>query len=221
MSKELSFNFRDSRDHFRSPEKRQEDLIKKKQYSESIVNKQILPLEKWGFQLTYKDFDLSFVSRTLIYDNEACRVKIEYYLERWKQEDYIEVRYGRKHASNTEGTIVWQGEECHCWHMIQWHVIRFLEGKSVEEAKKEFLIPPGYIQEYKDSVEGRELLKKWGPEYSLKIESLIWERYGAQLFQLFDLRDTRLWDRYYEFNKEYYATYKPYDPRLITHDKIC
>ena len=97
MSEELSFNFRDSQDHFRSPEKRQEDLIKKKQYFESIVNKQILPLGKWGFQLTYKDFTPSFVSRTLIYDNESCRVKIKYYLERRKQEDYIEVRYGRKH----------------------------------------------------------------------------------------------------------------------------
>jgi hypothetical protein len=96
-----------------------EDVARTEHYFETIVNKQILPLEKWGFQLTYKDFDPSFVSRTLIYDNEACRVKIEYYLERWKREDYIEVRYGRKHASNTEGTIVWQGEECHCWHRIQ------------------------------------------------------------------------------------------------------
>jgi hypothetical protein len=200
-----------------------EDAIRTEHYFETIINKQMLPLEKWGFQLTYKNFNPSFISRTLIYDNETCRVKIKYYLERRKQEDYIEVRYGRKHASNTEGTIVWQGEECHCWHMIQWHVIRFLEGKSAAEAKKEFLIPPEYIQEYKDSVEGRELMKKWGPTYDLKIESLIWERYGAQLFQLFDLRDIRLWDRYYEFNKEYWATDDPtpYDPHAITMDKIC
>jgi hypothetical protein len=100
---------------------------------------------------------------------------------------------------------------------------RFTISSGISEEKKPVFIYPMYIQEYKDSAEERELLKKWGPEYSLKVKSLIWGRYGPQLFQLFDLRDTWLWDKHYEFNKAYYATDEPmhYAPHLIPLEKIC
>ena len=119
------FKFNDTRDHYRKHEELLEDLQKTRLYFEAIVEG-VLPLKKWGFEYTYKDFSNDYYP-VIIIDNESCRVKLTYEVERFKWNDTIRIYYGRKHASNTDYAIQWQGERCQCWHQIDWDVIHFLD----------------------------------------------------------------------------------------------
>ena len=40
------------------------------------------------------------------------------------------------------------------------------------------------------------------PEYVAKLTAHIWDHYGQRFFNLFDVRQTTLWDQYVNFNKE-------------------
>ncbi len=51
----------------------------------------------------------------------------------------ISIYYGRLHAPNEETTMIWNGEECHCWHRFEL-ALHFLDGRTPEYASKRYTL---------------------------------------------------------------------------------
>ena len=103
---------------------------------------------------------------------------------------------------------MWRGERCYCWHSIEL-AINFLDGVLPND------IDITHIPKTMKRFYQTDILKELGLEnldYSevqleliAKMHSSIWENYGDQLFELFDLRRPALWARYDSFIKEFYS----------------
>jgi hypothetical protein len=165
----------------------------------SQVAESFLKLESWGFKESYR----SAKPGKLIYDSEWCRINLV-----WGGWDplggnSISIHYGRLHAPNEEATIIWDGEECHCWHRFEL-ALHFLDGRTPENASKMIYTHP-LIQQYKSSELGQSLAgKRRQPEWLAREHATIWQHYGKRLFELFDLRRPDLWEKYRQFLKEVY-----------------
>ena len=154
----------------------------------------------------------------IIFDSEWCRLSIV-----WGGWDYgggnsIHIRYGRLHALNEKTTMIWDSEECRCWHRFE-HALHFLDGRSpADTAKLNYSHPittPFYEEEFRQKFRRRQ------PEWLAQMHVTIWKHYGNRLFELFDLRQPELWQQYRQFLKEVYdiegrdADIKP------SLDKVC
>jgi hypothetical protein len=191
------------------------DLRKKDPYNteeSEAVGKAVLQLiernlqvEQWRFRRTFTNFAKTS-SILAIYDSEWCRVSFLVSRGRDPEDDEVSIEYGRLHAPNEEPFMVWQGEECNCWHHIL-DALRFLDGLSPLQAMEQARIRnelPRVIAEFRDSPDGQKLLQEYPPEYAVKQEAAIWEHYGIRLFELFDLRRPDLWDEFRAFLREYH-----------------
>jgi hypothetical protein len=154
--------------------------------------------------LTHWDFKESFHSKNsgdLIYDSPQCRVNLVW--GGWDATDgnTISIYYGRLHAPNEKRTMIWNGDECHCWHRVE-HALHFLDGTTpVDAAKLNYSHPiraPFYEEEFLQSFRRRQ------PEWLVKMHAAIWDQYSKRLFELFDLRRPDLWEDYRQFLKEFY-----------------
>jgi hypothetical protein len=171
--------------------------------------------EKWGFKESFR----SNKSNDVIYDSEWCRVRIG-----WMGWDYlaghsISIYYGRLHASDIEAKIVFQGEDCRCWHGL-WgtgEIINFLEGLSPQQTATQKGWPP--ILEHLSVKELGDQSDQ--PSRVIQIHAAIWQHYGQRLFELFDLRRPNLWEEYRHFIKEVYKI-KGLIPEIKPPlDKVC
>lgn len=156
-----------------------------------------LDLDRWGFKQSYS----SAKSGNLIYDSGLCRVNLV-----WGGWDplggnSISIYYGRLHAPNEVSTMIWRGEVCHCWHDFDL-ALHFLDGQTpTNAAKLDYSHPitdPFYEEEF------REKFPRQQPEWLAQMHTTIWRHYGKQFFELFDLRQPDLWEKYRQFLKEIY-----------------
>ncbi len=185
-----------------------------------------LDFQHWGFKVSYTNFT-RVGGPEVIYNSELCRVYfgISYGLDR--RYDELNLLYGRLHAPDKGVTMLWNGDECHCWHRSRWKPIFFLEGFTPETAAH-FNGQPPIIEQYRQSDEGKKIRLNYPLESGLHIEAILWEYYGTRLFELFDLRCPDLWEQYVRFNQEYYEEYdKIFPPKPtpgytpLPEDKIC
>jgi hypothetical protein len=178
------------------------------------IAQNFLDLGLWGFKESYR----SAKSGNLIYDSEWCRVNLL-----WGGWDYgvgnsMHIRYGRLHASNEETTIIWNDEECRCWHRVE-HALHFLDERPPAEAASlnysHSLTSPFYEEEFQQKFYRRQ------PEWLAQMHVTIWQHYGKRFFELFDLRQPNLWEHYRQFLKEVYDI-KGRSPRIKPPlDKVC
>lgn len=178
-----------------------------------------MALEEWGFNkvLRLPNDKQGFA---VIYDSEHCRVKFLLHGSDYGPVFASSIYYGRLHAADQEPFINWNGEKCRCWHSgsnILTLTLPFFEAMSPSEIAMQKV----------DFWQSRE--KSFGVdhpssdyiEYPLKLHSKIWERYGKNLFNLFDLRHPELWEEYSTFSDAYnQAWYKRWN---MTHniEKFC
>ncbi len=152
-------------------------------------------LNKLGFSESYRSEE----DKRLIYDSEWCRMKFV-----WGGWDYgsgnsISIYYGRLHAPSEKATLIWNGEEAHAWHELD-YVLHFLDKRSPTEAAELDLSHPLINKYYEEEFSNK--FHRRQPEWLMHMD--LWGHYGKRLFELFDLRQPTLWEQYREFLKELY-----------------
>jgi hypothetical protein len=163
------------------------------------VAQSFLNLDQWGFKVSYR----STKPGNLIYDSEWCR--LSFIWGGWDPlgGNSIHIRYGRLHAPNEKATMIWNGEECHCWHDFD-QALHFLDERTPEYASK-MMYTHSLIEQYKQSDLGQSLTgKRRQPEWLVQMHAVVWEHYAPRLFELFNLRRSDLWEQYRQFLKEVY-----------------
>lgn len=178
------------------------------------VAENILDLARWNFKETFRSNKIG----ELIYDSEYCRIKFLW--DGWAPEvgNSIAIYYGRLHAPNEKATMIWNDEECHCWHRFE-HALHFLDGCSPAEAVK-----LNYSHQIKRHFHEKEIRKKYyhrQPEWMAQLHAAIWQHYGLRLFELFDLRRLDLWEQYRQFLKEFYDIDGRIPAIKPSLDKVC
>ena len=178
------------------------------------VAQSFLDLGLWGFKESYS----SAKSGNLIYDSESCRLNLV-----WGGWDYgggnsISIYYGRLHAPNEETTMIWNGEECRCWHDFD-YALHFLDKRAPFDAVKfnysHPITDPFYEEEFQQKFHRRQ------PEWLAQMHTAIWQHYGKRFFELFDLRQPDLWEEYRQFLKEVYDIKGRRSHTKPPLDKVC
>jgi hypothetical protein len=163
-----------------------------------------LDLKRWGFHR-------SFVSITaektphIVYDSQWCRIMFTDGGFDVYAGDMMSVYYGRLHADNENTVIYWNGEPCYCWHGVE-NAINFLDGLSPKESVDQLSVYsrlPQVMEQFEQSERGKKLSQEQ-PQWMAEMHAAIWEYYGTRLFELFDLRQAALWEKYVQWNKEYH-----------------
>jgi hypothetical protein len=182
----------------------------------SRIAKSFLHLESWKFSESYRSSE----SKKLIFDSEWCRLNLIWGGWDTLGGNSISIHYGRLHASNEQATMIWYGEECHCWHRFEL-ALHFLDKETPESASKS-IYTHSLIEQYKRSELGQSLTgKRRQPEWLALKHATIWQHYGQRLFELFDLGRPDLWEKYRQFLKEVYDI-KGRSPRIKPPlDKVC
>jgi hypothetical protein len=156
-----------------------------------------LPLSDWSFVESAK------TDSAIIYNSPWCRMK--FLIEEDRTQDYLHVYYGRLHAADNTQIMKWKGENCYCWHNypdIQL-ALEFLDGISPKDAYQHSGKPIPFFQSYYNSEFAKSIDDIY--ERALRLHAAIWNHYGLQFFELFDLRHPEIWERYIDFLKEFYA----------------
>lgn len=180
------------------------------------VAQSFLNLDQWGFKVSYR----STKPGNLIYDSERCRVNFA-----WGGWDplvgnSISIYYGRLHAPNEGITMIWNGEECYCWHRFE-PVLHFLDGRPSEYASKK-MYTHSLIEQYKQiDVEQGITGERDQPEWLVRMHAMVWEHYGERFFELFDLRRPDLWEQYRLFLKQIYDIKGRDLDMQPLQDKVC
>lgn len=162
----------------------------------SRIAQDILNLDSRAFKESYR----SAQSGTLIYDSQWCRISLVWGGREPGSGDTMYILYGRLHAPNEDTTMLWNGEECHCWHDLE-DILHFLDGRTPSESAN-----LGYSHPLVDSFFEKETSQKYSnqPEWIADMHAAILDHYGQKLFDLFDLREPEAWQRYRQFLKEVY-----------------
>jgi hypothetical protein len=163
----------------------------------TCIARDFLALPSRGFVESYH----SAKPAELIYDSEWCRINLIWGGWDPMGGNNINIRYGRLHAPTEKAVMVWNGEECHCWHRVEYG-LHFLDRRApADVAKLKFSHPitgPFYEEEFRQKYYRRQ------PEWLAQMHATIWQHYGKPLFELFDLRRPDLWEQYRRFLKEVY-----------------
>lgn len=173
----------------------------------------VLILSARNFRESYRSTEPA----KLIYDSASCRISLVWVGWEPGSGNTMHIFYGRHHAPNEDTTIIWNGEECYCWHDIP-YILHFLDGLMPGEA-----VRLKYSHAITDPFYENELSQKYGsqPEWLSHMHVAIWQYYGQRFFNLFDLRQPELWAQYQQFLKAVYdmagrrPTFGP--PK----DKVC
>lgn len=171
-----------------------------------LIN-QYLDLERWGFVQTYSRGNLVDAWPVIIYDSQWCRVKLHYDVRDHGnyREREASVWYGRLHAPSEGVFINSSGKEARCWHGIYYYVLNFLDGLSPQEIVDGKGQDPRIIHEFDRSALSWVMPDEYLIAYAIKelrLHNMIWAHYGQKLFELFDVRNPELWDKYVQFHHE-------------------
>lgn len=165
-----------------------------------------LGIKHWNFRLAYTKF-IKKSNIKIIYDSEWCRAKFMFSRMHYPETDKLLIEYGRLHAPDEEMFMTWEGEGCRCWHNIL-DPLRFLDGLTPADAYKQAMLDkqlPPVVRNFRESELGKELLDEYPPKSTIVLQAGLWKHYGERLFELFDLRQTDLWEEYRGFLREYYS----------------
>jgi hypothetical protein len=173
-----------------------------------------LPLALWNFKKSFE----SNASGDLIYDSEWCRLNLVWGGWDYGEGNTISIYYGRLHAPNNQATMMWNGEECHCWHRVE-HALHFLDHRTPDEAAKQNYSHPITKPFYSD--EFRQKFYRRQPEWLVHMHAAIWRQYGTRLFELFDLRQPNLWEQYCKFLRAFYDIKGRSRAIKPSPDKVC
>jgi hypothetical protein len=176
-----------------------------KNQSQELVTllESIMDFKRWGFKQSYIHISYEIFPE-IIYDSMWCRVKFSF-----EQTDYylapphLAVRYGRLHAPNDDFFMTINGEQYWCWHGIDL-TLRFLDGMSSKEAADEWNAYQRRAPFVRALFETMVEKKTYPPERGVRIEAAIWEHYGQKLFEIYDVQNPVIWERYYQFVSEFY-----------------
>jgi hypothetical protein len=168
----------------------------------------------WGFKETYH----SVKSQQLILDSPLCRINLIW--GGWDQAggNNMYIRYGRLHALDVKKTMLWNGEECHCWHDID-HPLNFLDGRLPADVVKRFTSHPVTDPFYKNEL--RQKFHRQQPDWLAAMNLAIWKHYGNRFFEIFDLKRPDLWEKYQLFLKEFYDLKGRRVGTVPPLDKVC
>ena len=199
-------------------------MSQKLSYCDNIANlaKACLTLTQWEFQEDTRVDALSASQIPLIvYKSPKCKIKISF--NEWnpphQTEEYsVDFYYGRLSSPNDKN-IVGVGEDaCHCWHSIA-RALHFLDGHDAAYTANN-LLSHDRIKAYGKLFSSSSLLGKQ-PEWEIRKHAYIWEEYAPRLFDMFDVRNIDIWERYKEFLKQVYDI-KGRRPNIVPSlDKVC
>ena len=164
-----------------------------------------LTLENWGYQESARINEINgLMIPSVIYESQWCRLRISF--NEWhpphQSQDYsVDVYYARLGAPNDRTTLVWNNEECYCWHGVV-KALHFLDNSPSEYAAQNIL-SHNLIKQFRHELSSKDLKYKL-PEWEIRKHAYIWESYAPRLFELFDVRHPELWDRYRKFLKDVY-----------------
>jgi len=165
-----------------------------------------LDFKRWMFRQTYAASNAANLP-SIIYDSEFCRVK--FVLEsgdQYRGFSYtLSVYYSRQHAPNDNYLMLWNGEECHCWHQV-YDALNFLDGLSPQEAVDQLQLHhqwPKAAEPFRELILSNSSEPYFHPEQMAKMHAKIWDYYGQRLFEIFDLRQPKLWEQYVQYIKAY------------------
>jgi hypothetical protein len=153
----------------------------------------------------------------VVYASPACRVRFSWPIPDIRDRATIQIYYGRSHAPVDEDIIPWNGVPCWCWHDVR-NVLCFLDGISANETVSNRLGQPRIMQEFRNAS-----IQSWTqPEFMTKMHATIWKQYGQRLFDVFDVRQTSLWEQFSNFMAEYAKLDPGYTlGGFPARDKIC
>lgn len=173
-----------------------------------------LDVDFWGFKETY----YSIKSQQLIFDSQVCRINLIW--GDWDQTggNSIYIRYGRLHALDERTTMLWNGEECYCWHDID-HPLNFLDGRLPTDVVKRYYSHPVTDPYYEKEL--RQKFYRRQPEWLSAMHLAIWKHYGNRFFEIFDLKRPDLWEKYQLFLKEFYDLKGRRVGTVPGLDKVC
>ena len=169
----------------------------------ALVEKYLNP-EQWEFKLQYKNYKKGYVA---IYNSPSCRLRCSLSHDPRDKNDAITFDYGRKHAPDEEYYLKYQGENCLAWHaFLTNYVGQFLDGiepQALARARIERTdMPSEGRKRFEEKEKANGLLS---PMWGLQSEAFIWEYYGNNLFELFDMRYPKKWAAYRNFLTEFYT----------------
>lgn len=178
------------------------------------IAQSILNLPERGFKESYRASNLE----ELIYDSEWCRISFTW--GGWDQAggNSMHIHYGRLHAPSEKVTMLWQGEESHCWHELD-YVLHFLDKRTPMDAANLNVSHPTTDSFYTKEV--TQKFRRRQPEWMAEMHLTIWRQYGQALFDVFDLRRPELWQQYQEFLKEVYDIQGRDEDIKPPMDKVC
>jgi hypothetical protein len=173
-----------------------------------------LDISFWGFKESY----CSVKSQQLIFDSQLCRINMIW--GGWDQAggNSMYIRYGRLHAQDEGTTMLWNGEECNCWHDID-HPLNFLDGLHPADVVKRFYSHPVTDPFYENEI--RQKFHRRQPEWLSAMHLAIWKHYGDRFFEIFDLRRPDLWEKYQLFLGEFYDLKGRRVGTVPALDKVC
>lgn len=163
--------------------------------------------KKWGFVKN------NLFSHDVIYDSDSCRVKFTLGVNYYPMLD-TQIYYGRLHASDSNNNyMIWNGERCRCWHNLNL-ILPFIEGIKVESVEE-------FWRNLKENL-NLDFPPHDFIEYPLRFNSKIWGLYGNKIFDVFDIRNTDLWEKYSQFsNARHEFQIKKYNSTYRSAEKIC
>ena len=181
-----------------------------------------LELEKWGYRESTRVNEVDGLKiPSVIYDSPWCRVRISF--SEWhpphQTQDYtVDVYYARLGTPDDKTTMIWNDEECYCWHGVV-KALHFLD-KSTPEYTAQNIFSHNLIKQFRRELRSKDLEYKL-PEWEVRKHAYIWASYAPGLFELFDIPHSELWHRYQQFVKDVYAI-KGHNPIINPPlDKIC
>jgi hypothetical protein len=157
-----------------------------------------LDFNRWGFKLTHSGIFPQYLPR-IIYQSNQCKIMFRWEQDRSYELPVLYVSYGRLHAPVDQHTMLWNGEECRCWHLLG-KELNFLDGLSPADVSSSEFRVPRTMREFDQTSMARGLQH----EPIVRMHAYIWDYYGQRLFDLFDLRRPDLWEEYRSFLKQYY-----------------
>jgi len=186
----------------------------KQEYQQFLeLIKKNLDLEKWGFVQVYSSISerdtLPFV---IINDSHHCRVKFTYDTVDYGgvQHNFREtgIVYSRLHHKNTIENNYSHKNNVRYEHSIFYYILNFLDGLSPQEVLEGKGKEPRAIYEFETSGASWVLSNEYEfAEVSkviktLRLHNKIWEYYEESFFELFDLKNSKLWEKYVSFYNE-------------------
>ena len=168
-----------------------------------------MDLERWGFVQTYSSITRDTLPFILIYDSQQCRIKFEYYTPDYggvyHNSRKAQIWYGRLHTLSDSENRFAPGKKTIYWHSIYYDVLKFLAGMSPEEgiytAREELPI----LQEFKKSNLNQILPSERqfaSVILDLRLHNRIWKYYEKNFFDIFDVRNPAVWEKYVIFHNE-------------------